>query len=152
HRDIARSLQDVLEEILIEKVTYLHERVPTDSLCMSGGVALNCVANSKILRQTPFKRLFVQPAAGDAGSALGAAALAHVSITGERPNRGPLTDVYLGPDYDPEEVASLLQMTPLDAGDFRNREPELLRATAEHLARGRVIGWFQGRMEFGPRA
>src|SRR5262249_46990169 len=83
HKDVARSLQVVLEEILLEKVRYLKKVAPSENLCMAGGVALNCVANARILKEGPFKRLFVQPAAGDAGGALGAAALAHVGLTGE---------------------------------------------------------------------
>ena len=85
HMDVARSVQLVLEDILLAKVRYLHDQVPSENLCMAGGVALNVVANSRCLAEGPFKRLFVQPAAGDAGGCLGAAAVAHVRKTGARP-------------------------------------------------------------------
>ena len=150
HRDVARSLQWVLEEILLEKVAYLHRRTGARDLCMAGGVALNCVANGRIRREGPFERLFVQPAAGDAGGALGAAALAQVELAGEPPR--PLEHVFLGPRYEAGEVASLLAAAGLEAVDFRGREAALLAATVERLATGRVVGWFHGRMEFGPRA
>jgi carbamoyltransferase len=151
HCDVARSLQTVLEEILLEKVRYLHGRTGLADLCLAGGVALNVVANGRILREGPFQRLFVQPAAGDAGGCLGAAALAHARLTGERPG-GPLRHVYLGPSWTAGEVAELLAAAGLAAEDFRGREAALLDATAERLAAGRVVGWFQGAMELGPRA
>jgi carbamoyltransferase len=152
HRDVARSLQAVLEEILLEKTAWLHERTGLDDLCMAGGVALNCVANGRILREGPFRRLFVPPAAGDAGGALGAAALAHVELTGQAPAIGPLRSAALGPAWSPEEIAPLLAAAELPARDFRGREPELLAAVADRLAAGKVVGWFHGRLEFGPRA
>ncbi|MGH9347565.1 MAG: carbamoyltransferase family protein [Vicinamibacterales bacterium] len=152
HQDIARSLQIVLEECLLEKVRYLHARVPVDNLCLAGGVALNCVANSRILRDGPFKRLFVQPAAGDAGGAVGAAALAHVKRHGPRGLQRRLEHVYLGPAYAPEEVADLLDEAGIAAEDYRREEAALIAKSAELLSEGKIIGWFQGRMEFGPRA
>jgi carbamoyltransferase len=152
HTDVARSLQVVLEEILLEKIRYLHRRVPSDNLCMAGGVALNCVANSRILRHGPFRSLFVHPAAGDAGGAFGAAAMAHVQLTGKRPSRR-LEHVYLGPGYSNEEIHRRLKNMPLEGvSDYRGDEAALVRDTAERLATGQVVGWFQGRMEFGPRA
>jgi carbamoyltransferase len=152
HQDVARSIQWVLEEILLEKVAYLHTRVPSRNLCMAGGVALNCVANSRILRDGPFDELFVQPAASDAGGCLGAAALAHVRLTGERPAQGRLTHMYWGPATPVDDIAGMLAGTPLQALDYRGRPEELLEATVDRLAAGKVVGWFQGRMEFGPRA
>jgi len=152
HQDVARSAQFVLEEILLEKARYLHRQAPSENLCMAGGVALNCVANRRLLKDGPFKRLFVQPAAGDAGGALGAAALAHVRLTDERPANKKLEQVYLGPGFSSSEVHDFLQSTSARYEDYRGREKELIRVTAEHLAKGKVIGWFQGRMEFGPRA
>lgn len=152
HQDVARSVQWVLEEILLDMVAYLHTRVPSRNLCMAGGVALNCVANSRILRDGPFSELFVQPAASDAGGCLGAAALAHVRLTGERPAQGRLTHMYWGPSASVDDIAVLLAGTPLQALDYRGRPEELLAATADRLAAGKVVGWFQGRMELGPRA
>lgn len=152
HKDIAKSLQVVLEEILIEKASYLHQRVPSENLCMAGGVALNCVANGRVLREGPFRRLFVQPAANDAGGALGAAALAHVRLTGTRPDSEPMQHAYLGPAFSIEDVATVLAATPIKPRDFRGDEAGLVQATVERLAAGKVVGWFSGRMEFGPRA
>ena len=152
HKDVARSLQVVLEETLVEKAKYLYEKTGSENLCMAGGVALNCVANSRILNESPFKRLFVQPAAGDAGTCLGAAALAHIDLTGSRPSAERLEQVYLGPRFTLDEIAKLIQETNVTAADFRGREESLLAHAVELLAAGKVIGWFEGRMEFGPRA
>lgn len=152
HQDVARSLQVVLEEILLEKARWLHGRTGADNLCMAGGVALNCVANARILREGPFKRLFVQPAAGDSGGCLGAAALLHVRETGKAPVSGPMRDARLGPSWSADEVARLLASTGLPRLDFRGREAELLEAVVDRLASGKVVGWFHGRMEMGPRA
>jgi carbamoyltransferase len=150
--DVARSLQAVLEEVLIAKTAYLHDRVPSENICLAGGVALNCVAIERIVRESAFARVFVQPAASDAGGALGAAAIAHVRRTGERPRTGPLTHVSLGPRFSSDEIARLFRPSPSTLEDFRGREDELIDASADRLAAGEVIGWFQGRMEFGPRA
>jgi len=152
HKNVARSLQVVLEETLLGKVRYLHSLVPVDALCLAGGVALNCVANSKILQEGPFDRLYVQPAAGDAGGALGAAAMAHVRITGEAPMREALDHVYLGPGFSSSEAHSVLQASSAKFQDFRGKEEDLIRVTVDRLMEGDVVGWFQGRMEFGPRA
>lgn len=148
HHDVARSLQVVLEEILLEKVRWLRTRVDSPNLCLAGGVALNCVANGRLLREGPFRSLFVQPAATDAGGALGAAALSHVRATGRRP--APLAHVLLGPGA--EGIDALVQTLGVDALDFRGREAALLEAVVDRLARKEVVAWFHGRMEFGPRA
>lgn len=154
HQDVAASVQVVLEEILLDKVRYLHDRHPSDHLCMAGGVALNCVANGRIRREGPFRDLYVQPAASDAGGALGAAAVAMVRRTGQAPTRERLRHVFLGPAYASGDVARLVEQTPLReaAADYTDREGELIDAVARRLADGKVVGWFQGRMEFGPRA
>ncbi len=152
HKDVARSLQVLLEEILLRKVRHLHERVGSRNLCMAGGVALNCVANGRILRQGPFDDLFVQPAASDSGGALGAAMLSHVRRSGESPARRRMDHVYLGPRYPVDEVTQLLAASDVQALDFRGDEEALLDAVVERLTAGKVIGWFHGRMEFGPRA
>jgi carbamoyltransferase len=154
--DVARSLQAVLEEILLEKVGWLHRRTGLPDLCMAGGVALNVVANGRILREGPFARLFVQPAAGDSGCCLGAAALAHAALTGERPritpDGGAMRHVFLGPRWSPEAVAGLLAATGLPAVDYRGRTTDLLEAVVDRLVRGEVVGWFHGALELGPRA
>jgi carbamoyltransferase len=153
HKDLARSLQYVLEEILMDKLTYLHELTGMENLCLAGGVALNCVANGRIKREGPFKRMFIQPAAGDSGGALGAAAIAYKRRTnGDAESLSVLRHAYLGPAFSSEEVASFVESTGVKARDFRGREADLLTAVAEALASGKVVGWFHGRMEFGPRA
>lgn len=152
HKDVARSLQLVLEEVLLDKIRYLHGETGVEDFCMAGGVALNCVANSRLLRDGPFKRLFVQPAASDAGGCLGAAAMAFHQLSGEAPPRRKMADVYLGPCYSADEVANIVGSAGLECEDYRGREAELLDAVAGHLGAGKVVGWFHGRMEFGPRA
>jgi len=153
HKDLARSLQYMLEEILMEKLKYLYELTGMENLCMAGGVALNCVANGRIKREGPFKRMFIQPAAGDSGGALGAAAIAHKRLTnGKAESLSTFRHAYLGPAFSSEEVASFVESTGIRAQDFRNREAELLEAVARALTAGKIVGWFHGRMEFGPRA
>lgn len=152
HKDLASSLQMVLEEILLSKVEYLRSVVPSDHLCMAGGVALNCVANSRILRDGPFSKLFVQPAAGDAGGALGAAAMAHVELTGESLPCSAMAHAFWGPEFSADQIYRFLKTTACSFTDYRGREEDLLDATVTRLAKRQVIGWFQGRMEFGPRS
>jgi len=152
HKDVARSVQHVLEEILLEKVEYLYQRTGSANLCLAGGVALNCVANRRILTDGPFENLFVQPAAGDDGGCLGAAALAHLQLTGRRHTTQRLQHVFLGPSYPNGDIAEVLSAVGIRPVDFRGREAALLERTAGLLAQGKVIGWFHGAMEFGPRA
>jgi carbamoyltransferase len=152
HMDVARSAQVVLEEVLLEKTRYLHTKFASENLCMAGGVALNVVANGRCLREGPFKRLFVQPAAGDAGGSVGAAAMAHVRLTGESPLVKQLEHVYLGPANSVSDAYKLLSASSATFHDFRGKEDELIAFTADRLAEGKVVGWSQGRMEFGPRA
>jgi carbamoyltransferase len=152
HKDVARSIQVVLEEILIEKSRYLRRKVDLPCLCMAGGVALNCVANGRILRESGFEKLFVQPAADDSGGALGAAAMAYALTAGKRPCNEQLRDVRLGPVFSQEDIARRLRAMPLRFLDFNNREDELAEYVAGRLAAGEIVGWFQGAMEFGPRA
>ncbi|MDN5217513.1 carbamoyltransferase [Fulvivirgaceae bacterium BMA12] len=151
HKDIAKSLQIVLEEVLLEKAQYLHQKTGARNLCMAGGVALNCVANGNILRKGPFERMFVQPAANDAGCSLGAAALAYIDLSNNDMKR-PLTHVYLGPQFGANSIERLLQSTSLKYTDYRGNTNELMHITAKKLAAGKVIGWYNGRMEFGPRS
>lgn len=151
HKDVASSLQVVLEEVLLEKCEYLYQKTGCENLCMAGGVALNCVANARILRDSSFQRLFVQPAAGDAGCSAGAAALVGARLNGGMV-RERLAHVYLGPAFSSDAIASLLASTPVTPRDFRGREDDLLACVVDYLAAGKVVGWFHGRMEFGPRA
>ena len=151
-KDVACSLQVVLEEVLLTKVAYLHQRVPSEHLCLAGGVALNCVAIERIVRHGPFADVFVQPAASDAGGALGAAAVAHVRLTGRHPGVERLPHVFIGPAFSSAEIARLFRASAAQVQDFRSREADLVAVVADRLAAGQVVGWFQGRMEFGPRA
>lgn len=153
HLDLARSIQLILEEVLLEKNHWLAQQTGASDLCMAGGVALNCVANGRILREGPFKRLFVQPASGDDGACLGAAALAWMELSNTQSGSvEPLQHVYLGPAYTQDEIKQLLQATGLHFLDFSRDEKALLEAVSDRLVQHKVIGWFQGAMEFGPRA
>jgi carbamoyltransferase len=152
--DMARSIQDVTEEVMLRLARSLHRETGADYLCMAGGVALNCVANGRIVREGPFKNIWIQPAAGDAGGALGAALSAWYSYQnnpraasgGEDAMKGS----YLGPEFSNAEIAAALNR--LGAPSTELRDDDLFDRVARELAAGKVIGWFQGRMEFGPRA
>ena len=156
HYDIAHSLQAVLEDTVVDIAHWLQRETQLDNLCMAGGVALNCVMNARIRDRGPFKDIWVQPAAGDAGTALGAAlwvdarerqALAPApASTG--PRRYSMDHAFLGPSYDDAHIEEFLRWSKLAYRKLDN-VPE---RTAEILAQDQVIGWFQGRMEFGPRA
>lgn len=150
HMDLAKSLQVVLEEILIKQVQDLKERVDTKNLCMSGGVALNCVATHAIRKTGLFENIFIQPSAGDSGSALGAAALAYTELSGC--SCDPLKNVYLGPSYSSTEIAEMLSALEIEAVDYRNDRSGLNEAVVKRILEKKVVGWFQGSMEFGPRA
>jgi len=149
HKDIAASVQKVTEEIMLKMASYLHRETKMENLCLAGGVALNCVANGRILREGPFKDLFIQPAAGDAGGALGVAAYIYHSLLGN-PRMPPMEDAYLGPEYSEEEILEALKR--YGAPCRRLERNELVRDVAALIEGQTVIGWFQGRMEFGPRA
>jgi carbamoyltransferase len=149
HQDVAASLQAVTEEALLRMANHLHRETGLKKLCMAGGVALNCVANGRILRETPFEELFVQPAASDAGGAVGIAAYIYYTLL-DRPRNWHWQHAYLGPEFSTEEVRSVLERYSIPYEEL-DRE-ELLRRTASLIAQQRVVGWFQGRMEFGPRA
>jgi carbamoyltransferase len=148
-KDVARSLQVVVDEIMVKVATHVVEKTGCAKLCMAGGVALNCVANGEILRRAPVEDLFVQPAAGDAGGAMGAALFAWNGLL--KKERLPrLPSVYLGPGYSDAEIEAELQKAGLV---YEKLEREaLLQETARLLALGKVVGWYQGRMEWGPRA
>jgi carbamoyltransferase len=145
--DLAASVQGRLEDVLFHLVEYAYGRTQLPNLCMAGGVALNSAANGKIAQSGPFDRLFVQPASNDAGCALGAALYAQHSISNNG-SRESLQHVYLGPEYGSQEIETILRDNLLDYQTVEN--PAEKAATL--LAQGKIIGWFQGRMEFGPRA
>jgi carbamoyltransferase len=152
--DLARSVQVVCEEIMLRMARTLHGETGLENLCMAGGVALNCVANGRLLREGPFKRLWIQPAAGDAGGALGVAQLIwHRHCKQPRrvtPGRDTMRGAYLGPEFSPEEIEQFLRS--VGAVYERLDREVLLKRVAGLLAEEKVVGWFNGRMEFGPRA
>jgi carbamoyltransferase len=147
--DIAASVQKVCEEVVLRMANYIHGETGLTNLCMAGGVALNCVANGRVIRETPFRNLFVQPAAGDAGGAVGVAHYLYNTLE-KQPRGKAWTHAYLGPAYSDAEIAEYL-----DSQGARYRvvaDEALADETARLIAEGNVVGWFQGRMEFGPRA
>lgn len=148
HFDIAHSLQKVLEETVLSLANWLQQATGEENLCMAGGVALNCVLNAVIRDQGKFKNVWVQPAAGDAGTSLGAALwIDRQYVNGEKPVT-EMHHAYWGPSYSDDEVESLLQWMKIPYRKLHHVAEE----TAAILASNKVIGWFQGRMEFGPRA
>lgn len=149
HYDLACSGQVLLEEVLLRMLHAAHERYGTSNLCLSGGVALNCVANGRLLRDGPFDSIWVPPAPGDDGGALGAALLAAHGLGGSARSGGRFGP-YLGPEYSPAEIESFLDRSGFDCHHLG--EDELVERAADALAVGKVVGWFHGRMEYGPRA
>ena len=153
HMDIAASVQAVTEEIMLRITRNLAQEHGIRNLCMAGGVALNCVANGKILRDGAFDNVWVQPAAGDAGGALGAAYAAWHQELGNPRQVTPgdqMQGSYLGPRYEDDAIAD--ELTRVGAKFTTYKNGELVNQTAQALADGKAVGWFQGRMEFGPRA
>ncbi len=151
--DIARSIQQVTEEIVLRLASTLHREQQVDYLCLAGGVALNCVANGRLLREGPFRDIWIQPAAGDAGGALGAALAAwhdHLNQPRQADPHDSMRGSYLGPHYSAAEIRDFLH--GVDAVFEELETAELTRRAAREMANEQVIGWFQGRMEFGPRA
>ncbi|WP_404994811.1 carbamoyltransferase [Cupriavidus pauculus] len=148
HFEIARSLQQVLEETVVGMTTWLAETTGERKLAMAGGVALNCVMNARVRDRSPFDEVWVQPAAGDAGTALGAALWIDFQQRGRPSRHWTMEHAYLGPAYGDDEIAEFLDWAKLP---YR-RLDDVAARTAELLAQNRIVGWFQGRMEFGPRA
>jgi carbamoyltransferase len=152
--DLARSIQEVTEEVMLRLARSLQRETGAENLCMAGGVALNCVGNGRILREGPFKGLWIQPSAGDAGGAVGAALTAWHKLEGMPRNIHGAGDAmqggYLGPSYTNDQIEEFLKTK--EAPYKRLGDEALFALAAGELAEGKVIGWFQGRMEFGPRA
>jgi carbamoyltransferase len=152
--DLARSVQVVCEEVMLRMARTVHRETGLSKLCMAGGVALNCVGNGRILREGPFDEIWIQPAAGDAGGALGVAQLIwHRQCKQERrPSnaRDGMNGAYLGPEFSPDDIAA--ELDGLNARYERLERCELSRRVAAILADEKIVGWFDGRMEFGPRA
>ena len=154
HMDMAKSVQQVTEKVMLKITSSLKKQYKTDDLCLAGGVALNCVANGKILKESGFKNIWIQPAAGDAGGALGAALAVHYEYLG---NERPADDVsdkmqnaLLGPAYTPVDIKNVIEQHGLDFKELA--DDDLYPFIAKSVAAGQVVGNFKGRMEFGPRA
>ncbi|HYV02188.1 MAG TPA: carbamoyltransferase [Actinomycetota bacterium] len=149
HQNIASSMQRRLEEVVLGMLRRLHERTGLEALCMAGGVALNCVVNGKIRHETGFRDLYIQPAAYDGGTSLGAAYYTYHQLLG-RPRGFVMDHAYLGPEFDESACRRALDGAGIPFRRLEDRE--LVEAAAAALADGKILGWFQGRMEFGPRA
>ena len=152
--DLARSIQEVTEEIVLKIAHHVHQKTGQNNLCLAGGVALNCVSNGRLLREGPFKSIWIQPAAGDAGGALGAALFAWHHVLGNKRKTQEKEDsqrgTYLGPRYESHQIKKYLDENKIIYQELELQDiPE---KTADLLADENVVGWFQGRMEFGPRA
>jgi carbamoyltransferase len=152
--DLARSLQDVTEEIVLKMGNHVFKGTGSENLALAGGVALNCVANGKLLREGPFKNIWIQPAAGDAGGALGAALVGWYSYLGNNRTTDGKTDSqvgsYLGPEFSESDFSGFLESKNIIAEKLS--EDNLIKKVSNLIAQEKVVGWFDGRMEFGPRA
>lgn len=152
--DLARSVQEVVEEVVLRMARHLRKELGMKYLCLAGGVALNCVANGKLLREGIFEDIWIQPAAGDAGGALGAALVVWHQYLGNariaHPGQDAMQGAYLGPEYRNGEIGAFLQKNRIPYRELK--EEEIAPAVARLIAEEKVVGWFQGRMEFGPRA
>jgi carbamoyltransferase len=161
HKDIARSVQATYEKAFFALLQFLHKQHPSDNLAIAGGCAMNSVANGKVYRRSPFKKMYCPAAAGDAGGAIGAALYVHSQLADQQPlssDLSPLITAYLGPESNEEEIHALIDWKKKEIADagcsvaYVGDEEELLKRTAQAIADGEIIGWFQGRMEWGPRA
>ena len=153
HMDIAASIQKVTEEVLIKILINLKKEFPNENLCLAGGVALNCVANGKIIKEKIFENIWIQPAAGDSGGSLGAAlALWFIQYKNERVinKKDKMKGSFLGPQYNDDEIESFLNN--IGAIFVKKKFDELIKEVALDLSKNKIVGWFQDRMEFGPRA
>ena len=152
--DLARSVQDVTEEVMLRMARHIRKSTGQKNLCLAGGVALNCVGNGKVLRENIFENIWIQPAAGDAGGALGAALFAWYDYLGNKRSAGGTKDSlkgsYLGPEFKDEAIEKFLAGRQIPFVELR--EEQIPEKVADLIASENVIGWFQGRMEFGPRA
>jgi carbamoyltransferase len=150
HKDIAAALQMITEEIMTKILNYVQKETRCENLVLAGGVGLNSVYNGKILSQTNFKRIWSQPDPGDGGTSLGVALYIYNTILGNE-RKEFLSDAYLGPEFSTEEIKKFLDDNKIKYSEFKNNK-ELIKKTAKLIYDNNVIGWFQGRMEWGPRA
>lgn len=147
YKDIAAALQLITEEVLLHIVNFAHEQCKTENLCLAGGVALNCVANEILLKKSPFNNIYIQPAANDAGTSLGAALyIWHQRLDNEE--REQMKHAYLGPEFTNEEI----EQSIIDSGLAYEKIEKIEKEVAELISKQNIVAWFQGRMEFGPRA
>jgi carbamoyltransferase len=154
HRNLAAALQARLEEVYLGMLKKVAAKTGVKAVCLSGGVAFNCVANGKIFDSTPFEKVYVHPAAGDGGLAVGAAFYVWHQLLGN-PRSFVMDHAYWGPAYSSEQVRSAIQASAVSGNGYavaELREPELMRRTAQIIADGKILGWYQGRAEWGPRA
>tara|TARA_Y100001968_G_scaffold183126_1_gene167720 strand:- start:33 stop:1274 length:1242 start_codon:yes stop_codon:yes gene_type:complete len=153
YMDIAASIQKVTEDVVLKIAKNLRKESGLENLCLSGGVALNCVANGKLLDESGFKNLWIQPASGDAGSAVGAALnylYDHRKIKRKIQKNDSMNSAYLGPSYSNSEIENYLKTLSINYTNYP--DGEICIETAKELSEGKIVGWFQGRMEYGPRA
>jgi carbamoyltransferase len=148
-KNMAASMQAVLEEIYFHVLNYLYQETKADNLCVAGGVAFNSVANGKITKNTPFKNIYIQPAAGDSGTSIGAAAYVYHAVL-RRPRRFVMNQALYGSEFTDTDVEKMLKDKKLSYDKLD--EEELIRRTVKALTEEKIVGWFQGKMEFGPRA
>ena len=151
YADIAASIQRVTEELILSLAQELHRQTGQTRLCLAGGVALNSVANGRILRETPFNELYIQPSAGDGGGALGAALLAWHSAPGNSSRRFVMDHAYWGQEYEPDDIREAIKDSGMKA-HYVEDDAKLVDLTVDRLSTGKVAGWFQDRFEWGPRA
>lgn len=149
HKAIASSLQQLFEEIIVRMARSLYEETRIPNICLAGGVFLNCVANAKILEQTPFQNIFVQPAAGDAGGALGAAMATHCSLLDQK-RTYVMENAYLGPEFTHAQIHRAVVHSGVRYTEYSDKD--FYPSVAQKIVQNNVVGWFQGRMEIGPRA
>jgi len=156
HKDIAAALQKITEEVVLKIVRYAHTLHPSENLCLAGGVALNCVANGRILKTGLFKNIYIQPAAGDAGGAVGAACYLYFDVLKNEKRNDVMENAFLGPEFRNEEIKQfldgLIRASPQPLRYVYYPDEKLFPTVARLIAHNEVVGWFQGRMEFGPRA
>ena len=151
HKDIAATLQKITEDIYFKMANHLYSLTKSENLCIAGGVALNSVANGKLYDETPFKNIFVQPASGDSGGAMGAALFVwHQIHNNKRKRDSELQHAYLGPNFSENEIQNFLRTKKISYKKFPRKE--LLKTVAKLISQDKIVGWFQGRMEWGPRA
>ena len=154
HCNLALAIQEITEEVVEKMATHAKEICKSENLCLAGGVALNCVANGKLLQKEMFDSIFIQPAAGDAGGSVGAAFAVYFTHAGKRSNpklNGPMNHVYLGPKFHDKSIQKVVKKYKAPYSKYDSRET-MMTEVAKLISDGAVVGWFQGRMEFGPRA